>query len=376
MRFGLICEGDTPEGLTHFHRYHELVDEAVLAEEVGFDFWGTSEQHFHPSVASVSAPETLYSYVAARTKTIKLRLMSIVMLKFNHPIRVAERLATLDILSNGRVEFCTARSNNPGTIDAFQVSASETRGQWREGVELTVRALTEDPVEFNGDYYQFPSRSVTPRLYRPMFPVSMAASSRETFTMAGEFGLGVIMTDNYAGWEYVEECAKLYRKAAADPTPFAAYPASESLGFVVMTTACDEDPQRAKRNAAHVAQGVLVVCHQMYTALAKRDQSYADLARIETLYQKREDLDFMMDASPTVLAGGPDRFIETIRRLEALGYDEVIFRVDGLGYEENMRTIEMIGKYVIPTLRMPSAAVTPSQYVTDMKLESVPQYLI
>ena len=79
-----------------------------LAHSLGFDFCGTSEQHFFPSVATFSAPETFYAAIAARTSRIKLRHMSVLTLAFNHPVRVAERLATLDIISLGRVELCTA----------------------------------------------------------------------------------------------------------------------------------------------------------------------------------------------------------------------------------------------------------------------------
>ncbi|MCW2986814.1 MAG: luciferase, partial [Conexibacter sp.] len=207
MRFGLIQESDVPKGMTHYHRYHEILDEVVLAEEMGFEFWGSSEQHFLPSIAPISAPETFYAAVAARTSRIKLRHMSVLMLAFNHPIRVAERLATLDIISNGRVEFWTARSNSAITLDPFGIDPADTRAQWRETLEVVVKALTDDVLVHDGDLWNIPSAQVVPKLYRDeLFPVGTICSSNETHTMAGKLGLGAITNDSYLGWDHVEKC--------------------------------------------------------------------------------------------------------------------------------------------------------------------------
>lgn len=376
MRFGLLSEGDTPDGMTNYHRYHEVLEEMVLADAVGFDFCGTSEQHFFPSVATFSAPETFYGALAVRTKRIKLRHMSVIMLPFNHPIRVAERLATLDIISEGRVEFCTARSNSPLTLDAFGVNPDDTRAQWREGLEVTIRALTEDPLAFDGTYYKIPPRTVAPRLYRKeLFPVSVVATSLETFALAGRVGLGAMTNDNYAGWGYLERGAAAYKEAIKHPAPFAAYPVNNALGFTIFVPNCDTDVERAYRTARHVAEGFCAVCHMVYMPLAERSESYRDFAQIKDVYDRRTDLDYMMNKTPSTVIGPPARFIETIRRLEALGFDEVLMRIDGFGHEQNMRSIEMIGKYVIPHFKVPSA-VQPSEYHTHLGVKNVPTNML
>lgn len=376
MKFGLLSEGDTPDGMTNYHRYHEVLDEMVLAEAVGFDFCGTSEQHFFPSVATFSAPETFYGALAARTSRIKLRHMSVVMLSFNHPIRVAERLATLDIISNGRVEFCTARSNSPLTLDAFGIDPDDTRAQWREGLEVTIRALTEDPFEFNGQYYKLPPRTVAPKLYREeMFPVSVVATSLETFALAGRSGLGAMTNDNYAGWEYLGRGAAAYKEACKDAQPFAPYPVNNSLGFTIFVPNCDADVERAYRTARHVANGFCAVCHMVYMPLAERSESYRDFAQIQDVYDHRTDLDYMMSKTPSVVVGPPEKFIETITRLEKLGFDEVLMRIDGFGHQQNMRSIEMIGKYVIPHFKSRSAA-QPSEYGTHLGVKDVPRHVL
>ncbi len=380
MRFGLISEADTPKGMTHYHRYHELLDEVALADQVGFDFWGSSEQHFLPTVASISAPETLYAAVAMRTQRIKLRHMSILMLKFNHPLRIAERLATLDILSHGRVEFCTARSNSHLTTGPFEVNPAETRDQWRETLEATIKALVNDKVEHKGKLYNIDSPPVAPRLYRDeLFPVSVIANSYETFTMAGKAGLGVITADNWLGWEWLEEGAKLYWKATDEAEPFAPYPITKSLGFFVATANCDTDESRAIESARHIASGFFALCESIYTGIASAsggDSSYSTgIGRISEMAAKRDDLEFMMEHTPSLILGTPERFVETIKRLESVGVDEVVLRIDGFGHEQNMRAIELIGKYVIPAFKSPRSAIWDSEY-EHFNVQNIPTNLI
>ena len=377
MRFGLITEADTPKGMTHYHRYHEVLDEIVLAEKVGFDFWGSSEQHFLPTVASISAPETFYGVVAARTSRIKIRHMSILMLKFNHPIRIAERLATLDILSNGRVEFCTARSNSPITIEPFEVAAGDTRDQWRETLEATIKALVNDPFEHHGKMYDIKPTSVAPRLYREkLFPVSVIANSFETFDLAGKSGLGVITADNWLGWDWLKDGADRYWKACEHAEPFAPYPITKSLGYFVATANCDTDEERAINSARHVATGFFALCELIYTGMAARSESYASgIGRIKEMSARRDDLAFMMEHTPSLILGTPERFVQTIKKLESLGYDEVVLRIDGFGHEQNCRAIELVGKYVIPAFKSPRSAVWESEY-EHLGITGVPRNLI
>src|ERR1700742_3535051 len=135
MDFILMTEGDTPAGLTHEHRYRELVDEVLLAERVGFDAFGSSEQHVAIGTATVSAPEVLYPYLMALTSRLRfIHLVTLLPTRMNHALRVAERIATEDILSNGRVELVTGRGNTTLALRAFEVDPADNRSQWREVV--------------------------------------------------------------------------------------------------------------------------------------------------------------------------------------------------------------------------------------------------
>ncbi|MFE5126291.1 LLM class flavin-dependent oxidoreductase [Streptomyces sp. NPDC056669] len=123
-----------------------MVEEVLLAERVGFDAFGSSEQHVALGTASVSAPEVLYPYLMALTSRIRfIHLVTLLPTRMNHALRVAERVATEDILSNGRVELGTGRGNTTLALRAFEVDPSENKSQWREGVELIRRAFLDDP---------------------------------------------------------------------------------------------------------------------------------------------------------------------------------------------------------------------------------------
>ncbi|MBS1886030.1 MAG: LLM class flavin-dependent oxidoreductase [Actinobacteria bacterium] len=371
----MLHEIDTPKGMAHYHRYHEVLDEVALAEDMGFDFWGTSEQHFLPSWAPSPAPETLYGAVAARTNRIKLRHMSILMLAFNHPIRVAERLAVLDLLSRGRVELSTARSNSASTLDPFGVNASETRDQWRETLEVVVKALTDPVVEHEGKYWNIkyeesegvaPPR-VVPRLYRrELFPISVICSSVETHRMAGELGLGSITNDGYVGWDHVEKCVALYKESIKNAQPFGNYPVNDSIGYATFTANCAATREKAIESSKHVIDGFFRGTIWLYEELAARTPDYNDFGLTAKLKEMIGDYEAIMNHSPTVMVGTPDDLIEKIKRLEAMGIDEVILRIDGFGHSVNKESIEMVGKYVIPefqnSMAIVGSDVTPHNY--------------
>ena len=163
MKFGLFTEGDTNCGYSVAQRYGEMIREAQYAEEVGFDTWGCSEQHFIGPSCTISAPEVLYGAVAHATSRITLRTMSTVMLHFNHPILIAERLATIDVLSHGRLELAAVRGNNARTLDAFEVNPLTTVKEWDETLRVVVKALTQETLEHKGGLLQhFPGQGVAP----------------------------------------------------------------------------------------------------------------------------------------------------------------------------------------------------------------------
>jgi len=205
LRFGLWQEVDSD--------YGELAAEARLAEGMGFDVYAVSERHFGPAV---SAPELLLPYVAAQTSRISLRWLSVPLLTFNHPIRVTERLTTLDVISKGRAQLGTSTSADPGTLHAFGIDPGDTRRQWDEAVDVIRTVLTEEPFEFHGEIWDIPPTHLEPLPHQqPHPPLFVSATDLETHADAGRKGMGVVTT---AG-SWSEEAVATYRRALAEHEP-------------------------------------------------------------------------------------------------------------------------------------------------------------
>jgi alkanesulfonate monooxygenase SsuD/methylene tetrahydromethanopterin reductase-like flavin-dependent oxidoreductase (luciferase family) len=357
MRVGLLQEGEVRNGKTYAQRYREMIAEVVLADELGFSTWGTSEQHFSPPRFTVSAPEVLYAAIASLTERIKFRIMAAVLLKWNHPLLIAERLATLDIVSGGRAEICTARSNNLWTLEAFGVDPSETQAQWADGQEVLAKALTQQTVEHDGPVWKIPPREIVPRcVTEPHPPVSLAASSVASHVKAGERGIGAICFENYFGFDYLQECVDGYRDGLLRARP-APLQLNDYMGLYVATAYCAESRADAKRIARDVALEYFQFILDLYVPLGQ-NPAYGYLkGRMEELTARASDLDFLCESTPSVMIGTPDDFVERLRRLEEMGVDEVVMRIDGVDHEDIMRSLRLIAAEVIPVVDPAAAAI-------------------
>lgn len=350
MRVGLLQEAELMPGVDVAQRYWEMIEEVALADRLGFSCWGTSEQHFSPPRFAVAAPEVLYGAVAQHTENIKLRIMCAVLLAWNHPILVAERMATLDIVSRGRAELGTARSNNVYTLDAFGVDPAATREQWADSIEVIVKAFTHDVLEHDGPVWKIPPREIVPKpMQKPHPPLSVAASSVQSHVMAGERGIGALCFENYFGFEYLQDCIDGYRQGLAKGTQMAPL-RTEHMGLYVATAFCAETREEACRIAHDVMMGYYQFLVDIYVPLGKR-QSYEYLDdKLQRLVDHRDDFDYLLTETPSIMIGTPDDFIERIERLEDMGVEEILMRIDGVSHADIMKSFELIGREVIPTV--------------------------
>jgi alkanesulfonate monooxygenase SsuD/methylene tetrahydromethanopterin reductase-like flavin-dependent oxidoreductase (luciferase family) len=350
MRVGLLQEGDLSGGVSCAERYAEMIEEVVCAERAGFSCWGTSEQHFSAPRFSVAAPEVLYAAVSQRTSRIKLRNMAAILLTYNHPVLVAERTATLDILSGGRAELATARSNNVRTIEALGVPTDSTREQWSESLDVIAQAFQTGYFEYDGEFWKIPKRPMVPRpLQHPHPPLYMIATGRDTPAIAAAKGIGMINWDNYMGWEFTKDQVDLYRRTIGDAEPVGAY-VHDYVGFYVGTAYCAETREEAIRDAAELTEAYVQQAIDLYGRMPETGPNAYMRKVAEMLEEHKSDIEYLCEHTPTVIVGSPDDFIERFRALEAMGVDEVLLRVDGFGHERNMRAIELIGEAVIPAL--------------------------
>ncbi|MGE3744920.1 MAG: LLM class flavin-dependent oxidoreductase [Sphingomonadaceae bacterium] len=351
MRFIMLSECETLHGATHHRRYWDMVTEAVFAEEMGFDGWGTSEHHFFNDIAVAPSPECLFTAVAMRTSRIKLRHMSR-LISVVHPVLVAEQLATTDIFSNGRVELTTARGNTLLQLDAFGVSLDETKERSEEALDLIVRALSNDTFSHEGKYWgSIPERSLTPRgVQHPHPPLFKICQSEASAREAARSGLGMITSDLYLGWDTLAKMISAYRCVPdAEVTPTGGFRVN-SAASSIMTAYCAETNAEAMRLAErNLLRFAKMIIHDVYAQLTERaPKDYPGYERLIELRDYCNDAQFLRDTTATILVGDPDYCVEQIRKHEALGADEIILRIDGDTHQELMRNIEWFGRYVIP----------------------------
>ncbi len=211
MKFGVFYEHQLPrpweDGQEH-RLLHEALEQVVLADELGIDFAWEVEHHFLEEYSHSSAPEVFLAAAAAQTRHIRLgHGIRQVIPHYNHPARVAEGLATLDLLSNGRVEFGIGEGATRHEIHGFNIPAKEKRALSLEAAEQIANMMTMTPYPgFSGKGFSMPCRNVIPKpMQQPHPPMWIACTNRETIKLAARLGLGALAfsfvdPDEARGW--------------------------------------------------------------------------------------------------------------------------------------------------------------------------------
>lgn len=198
MKFGVFYEHQIPRPWNdgdELRLFQEALDQVELADQLGIDYAWEVEHHFLEEYSHSSAPEVFLAACSQRTKNIRLGHGIVLMPpKYNPPARVAERIATLDLVSNGRVEWGTGESSAALELAGFGVEVDEKRAMWAEAVEQTANMLAMSPYPgFEGQYFSMPCRNIVPKpVQRPHPPLWVACSKRETIHMAARNGIGAL----------------------------------------------------------------------------------------------------------------------------------------------------------------------------------------
>ena len=198
MKFGVFYELQLPKPwLPGDERrlFHEALDQVALADRLGYDYAWEVEHHFLDEYSHSSAPEVFLAAAASRTKNIRLgHGIRQVIPNYNHPARTAEGIATLDIVSDGRVDFGIGEGATRLELGGFHIPAKEKRAMAIEAGEQIANMLVLDPYPgFEGKYFTMPCRNVLPKpLQKPHPPMWMACTNRDTIKVAASLGLGAL----------------------------------------------------------------------------------------------------------------------------------------------------------------------------------------
>lgn len=350
MKFGYFTLSDnnyannprTPNALVK-----QIVDEALLAEKLGFHSAWIGEHHFS-TLGVNSAPQMVLSYIAAQTRSIRLA-PAINVLPLHHPIHVAEQWATLDLLSNGRVDFATGRGYDRREYAPFGANFEKNSEVFAEGLEILQKLWTEGAiVSHHGNHYRFDDVWITPMPVQKPLPVYVAAFSRPTIELAARMGAGLVVAAGAASAMhgslanvaniYREECTKAGRTPGRMITSY----------FLHFADTPEEDWTARERQLRY---------HKECTSPAfpgdpkTAPENYHYFEKIVERYQTQKPQDFN---SNSVLIGNEQHMIETLRdKAQAAGFDEVILYFN-LGLKAPERVKEEMRRFahgVMPAFR-------------------------
>ena len=370
MRFGIFYEHQQPrpweDGATE-RLLNDSLDQIELADRVGFDYVWEVEHHFLEEYSHSSAPEVFLAAASQRTKRIRLG-HGIVQLPpaFNHPARIVERAATLDLISGGRVDLGTGEASSQAELGGFGVVRDQKREQWEEAIDAISRMFVEEPFAgIDGDYIAMPPRNVMPKpKQRPHPPLWVACSRRETILMAAEKGLGALsfsFIEPEQAKEWVDEYYSIIESDRCVPAGFAVNPNFA----VVLPMMCHEDEATAIErgiDGAHffgysLAHYYVFGEHQpgrtnIWEQFLK-DRSEKGFAR-EIVTPDQGPLGIkLLEEGLGSLRGGigtPDQLAELCQRFQRAGVDQIIFAIQAGNnkHEHVCEALELFAEKVMP----------------------------
>ncbi|MEZ5709966.1 MAG: LLM class flavin-dependent oxidoreductase [Blastomonas sp.] len=352
MQFGLFYEHQSPAPFSaegDCRIFQNALDELELADSLGFDYAWLVEHHFLEEYSHSSAPEVFLGALSQRTKRIRLgHGINVMPPQINHPARVAERIATLDLLSNGRVEWGTGESGTAMELEGFGVDVDTKKDAWREATEQCANMLTMNPYPgYQGEFFSMPTRNIVPKpLQAPHPPLWVACSRRETILHAARNGMGALVfgfaAPEQAG-KWVKEYYDIIRSDECVPIGHAINP-----NFAIVTAlSVNEDEQVAIDRGT---KGFKYFGYSLgfYAAFGKNKPGYSKLWED---FKKAEAS--IEDNHGNGGIGTPDQVYEHCKAYADVGVDQIIF-VQQTGpavHEHICESLNLFGKSVMPRLK-------------------------
>jgi alkanesulfonate monooxygenase SsuD/methylene tetrahydromethanopterin reductase-like flavin-dependent oxidoreductase (luciferase family) len=387
MKLGLAYEMQRPM-LDDHAVIEETIEQCVLADQVGFDYVWFVEHHFLTGFSMSPCPEVIFGALSKLTKRIRLGF-GVVILPYHHPIRVAERVAMVDHLSNGRVDFGTGRSA-PYEQTGMGIDPRDTREMWEESLTMVPKIWEKGLFSWEGTFWRVPPREVLPKPFqKPHPPIWVAAMQPSTYQLAAEKGIGV-MALGVSAPSVLAPHIQAYHENVRRAKPVGAFINDQWLSATVAY--CGDDNKAARELAAKSLKTFfgpdrpyLKDQVDVYERLIEQwggvpDHLKANFAR----YLKKEEVSTgdapevdlsggsgaiaqaiwnQLDADTlaergVIVAGDPESCLRAIRIHEAIGVDQLQFLMatETIPHANVMSSIEQFGKYVIPELRQSSHA--------------------
>ena len=369
MRLSLAFEMQRPVVDDHAV-IEETIQQCVLADQVGFDTLWFVEHHFLTSFSMSPCPEVLFGALSRLTKRIRLGF-GVVILPYHHPVRVAERVAMVDHMSGGRVEFGTGRSA-PYEQTGMGLDPRNTRAMWEESLRMIPKIWEDGLFSWEGQFWNVPPREVRPKPYQKPHPaIWVAALQPATYQLAAELGIGV-MALSVASPSFLAPHIKAYKERVRQAKPVGKFINDQWLSATMAV--CGSDGKAAREIAAkslrtffgpdrpylkdqtHLYEQLVESWGGVPDHLRANFAPPVDLSggsgQIAAALWNQIDADTLTDRG-VLVAGDPESCLRSIAIHEAAGVDELQFLMatESVPHETVMDSIEMFGKHVIPKLK-------------------------
>ncbi len=346
MHFGMFMEFGPREGGSEAEAFAEGLDLVDAAEAWGLDSAWLAEFHFSPQRSVLSSPIVVAGAIAQRTKALRIGL-AVYVLPLNNPLRIAEEAATVDQLSNGRLDFGIGRSGFVRSYNSYNIDYGESQGRFEEGLEILRLAWRGEKFSYQGRHYQVTDALVVPQpVQKPHPPMRMAATSAATFKTVAEQGLPLFVGLRGDGLGTLIENIQTYRETWKR----CGHGGDGSVFLRVPVYAAETDEAALEEPRENIVfyferQARLVAASSPKGGNAERQGTAATLSALS--YD-----DILRDR---VAFGSPGRLVERISEWqEALGIDGITAELNAGGMltaEQVKNSLRLITHEVMPAFR-------------------------
>jgi alkanesulfonate monooxygenase SsuD/methylene tetrahydromethanopterin reductase-like flavin-dependent oxidoreductase (luciferase family) len=355
VKFGIFYEHQLPRPWNEGDEQRlivEALDQVELADRLGIDYAWEVEHHFLEEYSHSSAPEVFLAACSQRTKQIRLGHGIVLMPPgYNAPARIAERIAMLDLVSGGRVEFGTGESSSLAELGGFGVDVATKREQWTEAVEQVANMMVMDPYPgYDGKYFSMPCRNVVPKpAQKPHPPIWVACSNRETIHLAARLGIGALTFAFIDPSEARKWVSEYYEILKTECVPIG-HAVNANIAMVTGFS-CHEDEQEAVRRGQDGFRffGYGLGHHYIF-GLHKP-------GRTDIWASFENARDSLPPAGQARGIGTPDQLRSHLRDFEEIGVDQTIFIQQGgrNRHEHICESLQLFAAEVMPEFKARAA---------------------
>lgn len=350
MKFGIFYEMQLPKPWSETSEYdifQQSLEQVQLADELGYDYVWEVEHHFLEEYSHSSAPEIFLAAASQRTERIRLG-HGIVLLppRYNHPARIAERISTLDLISNGRIDFGTGESSSEMELGGFGIGREDKKEMWEESLRCIVGMFRDEPWEFHGEYVDFPKRNVIPKpRQKPHPPLWVACSNPNTVFTAARRGLGALGFD-FTGPEETGRRRKEYYRLIREECAPIGDAVNAQFAIVSGFMCCPRDEEAIAKGVPGMRFFGYALAH--YYAGGVHDPGNTDL-----MHAFQSVTNVAAPSEPGGCIGSPKTIRERLLAYEEAGVDQIIFvaQAGATRHQDIMSSLRLFASELLPEFK-------------------------